>query len=60
MSGASDSRRRGRKVRQNGIHLGCRKNLVAQQDARTRYLAALRTLNASENDVKSLLKFARA
>jgi Fic-DOC domain mobile mystery protein B len=35
------------------------KDLVAQGDARTRYLAALRTLDAKENDVKPLLDFAR-
>jgi Fic-DOC domain mobile mystery protein B len=36
------------------------KDLVTQGDARTRYLAALRTLDANENDVKSLLEFARS
>jgi Fic-DOC domain mobile mystery protein B len=36
------------------------KDLAAQGDARTRYLAALRTLDANENDMKSLLEFARS
>ena len=39
---------------------GAGKDLVAKGDARTRYLAALRTLDANENDVKSLLEFARS
>ena len=39
---------------------GAGKDLVAQGDARNRYLAALRTLDANEKDVKSLLKFARS
>jgi Fic-DOC domain mobile mystery protein B len=39
---------------------GAEKDLVAQGDARTRFLAALRTLDANENDVKSLLEFARS
>jgi Fic-DOC domain mobile mystery protein B len=39
---------------------GAGKDLVAQGDARTRYLAALRTLDVNENDVKSLLEFARS
>ena len=39
---------------------GAGKDLVAQGDARTRYLAALHTLDANENDVKSLLEFARS
>jgi Fic-DOC domain mobile mystery protein B len=39
---------------------GAGKDLVAQGDARTRYLAALRTLDANENDLKSLLEFARS
>ncbi len=39
---------------------GAGKDLVAQGDARTKYLAALRTLDANENDVKSLLEFARS
>ena len=39
---------------------GAGEDLVGQGDARTRYLAALRTLDANENDVKSLLEFARS
>jgi Fic-DOC domain mobile mystery protein B len=39
---------------------GAGKDLVTQGDSRTRYLAALRTLDANENDVKSLLEFARS
>jgi Fic-DOC domain mobile mystery protein B len=39
---------------------GAGKNLVGQGDARTRYLAALRTFDANENDVESLLEFARS
>jgi Fic-DOC domain mobile mystery protein B len=39
---------------------GAGKDLVAQGSARTSYLAALRTLDADENDVKSLLEFARS
>jgi Fic-DOC domain mobile mystery protein B len=39
---------------------GAGKDLVAQGDARTRYLAALRALDANENDVKALLEFARS
>jgi Fic-DOC domain mobile mystery protein B len=39
---------------------GAGKDLVTQGDARTRYRAALRTLDANENDVKSLLEFARS
>lgn len=39
---------------------GAGKGLVAQEVARTMYLAALRTLDANENDVKSLLEFARS
>jgi Fic-DOC domain mobile mystery protein B len=39
---------------------GAGKDLVAQGSARTRYLGALRTLDADENDVKSLLEFARS
>jgi len=39
---------------------GAGKDLVAQGDARTRYLAALHTLDANENDVQSLLEFARS
>ena len=36
------------------------KDLIAADDARTRYLAALRALDANENDVKPLLDFARS
>jgi Fic-DOC domain mobile mystery protein B len=39
---------------------GAGKELVTHGGARTRYLAALRTLDANENDVKSLLEFARS
>jgi Fic-DOC domain mobile mystery protein B len=39
---------------------GASKDLVAQGDARSRYLAALRALDENENDVKSLLDFARS
>ena len=39
---------------------GARKDLVAEGDARTAYLAALRALDANENDVKLLLDFARS
>ena len=39
---------------------GAGKDLVAAGDARTRYLAALRALDADENDLKSLLNFARS
>jgi Fic-DOC domain mobile mystery protein B len=39
---------------------GAGKDLVAQGDARSRYLAALRALDENENDVKSLLDFARS
>lgn len=39
---------------------GAGKDLVAQGDARTRYLTALRTLDANENDVKPLFEFARS
>jgi Fic-DOC domain mobile mystery protein B len=39
---------------------GAGKDLVAEGDARTRYLAALRVLDANENDVKLLLDFARS
>jgi hypothetical protein len=59
-SRANDSGRRRRKVPQNGILLGAGKDLVARGDARTVYLAALRTLDANENDMKSLLEFARS
>ena len=59
-SRANDSRRRRRKVRRSEITWGARKDLVAPGDARTRYLAALRKLDANENDVQWLLKFARS
>jgi Fic-DOC domain mobile mystery protein B len=39
---------------------GAGEKLVAEGDARTRYLAALRALDANENDVKPLLDFARS
>lgn len=39
---------------------GAGKDLVAAGDARTRYLVALRSLDANENDVKLLLDFARS
>jgi Fic-DOC domain mobile mystery protein B len=39
---------------------GAGKDLVAQGDARTQYLAALRALDANENEVKLLLDFARS
>jgi Fic-DOC domain mobile mystery protein B len=39
---------------------GAGNDLVAEGDARTRYLAALRALDANENDVKLLLDFARS
>lgn len=35
-------------------------SLVDESDARTRYLAALRALDANENDLKALLHFARS
>ena len=39
---------------------GAGKDLVSADDARTRYLAALRALDADENDQKSLHNFARS
>ena len=39
---------------------GAGKDLVAEGDARSRYLAALRALDASDKDVKPLLGFARS
>jgi hypothetical protein len=39
---------------------GAGKDLVAECDSRTTYLAALRALDANENDVKPLLDFARS
>ena len=49
-------------VKYGGVEFtwGARKDLVAPGDARTRYLAALRKLDANENDVQSLLEFARS
>jgi hypothetical protein len=40
--------------------LGAGKDLVAEEGARTRYVAALRALDANENDVKLLIGFARS
>ncbi|MGC2530043.1 MAG: mobile mystery protein B [Candidatus Acidiferrum sp.] len=39
---------------------GAGNDLVAEGDARIRYLAALRSLDANENDMKPLLDFARS
>jgi len=39
---------------------GAGKDLVTEGDARTRYLAALRALDANEGDLKLLLDFARS
>ena len=39
---------------------GARQNLVAEWSARTSYLAALRALDANDNDAKPLLDFARS
>ncbi len=39
---------------------GSDQNLVAEGNARAAYLAALRALDANENDVRPLLKFARS
>jgi hypothetical protein len=39
---------------------GAGANVVAEGNARTDYLAALRALDTDENDVKSLLSFARS
>jgi hypothetical protein len=39
---------------------GAGANLVAEGRARAAYQAALRALDANENDVKSLLEFARS
>jgi len=39
---------------------GAGENLVAEGRARAAYLAALRALDANENDVKPLLAFARS
>jgi Fic family protein len=48
------------KCGQSEFTWGAGKDLVAEGDARTHYLAALRTLDANENDVKLLLEFARS
>ena len=48
------------KYGQSEFTWGAGKGLVAEGDARTRYLAALRALDANENDVKPLLDFARS
>jgi hypothetical protein len=45
---------------QPGFTWGAGSNLVAEGDARARYLAALRALDANENDVKPLLEFGRS
>jgi hypothetical protein len=39
---------------------GAADNLIAAGGARVAYLTALRALDANENDVRSLLKFARS
>lgn len=39
---------------------GAGKDLIAQGDPRSRYLAALRALDENENDLRSLLDFARS
>jgi Fic-DOC domain mobile mystery protein B len=39
---------------------GSGQNLVQERDARSQYLAALRALDANDNDVKPLLDFARS
>jgi|ERR1700723_44168 Fic-DOC domain mobile mystery protein B len=39
---------------------GTRENLVAEGNARTTYLAALRAMDENENNVKPLLEFARS
>jgi len=48
------------KYRRAQFTWGAGKDLVAQGGASTRYLAALRALDADENDVQSLLEFARS
>jgi Fic-DOC domain mobile mystery protein B len=48
------------KYGQSEFTWGAGKDLVTEDDARTRYLAALRALDANENDVKLLLDFARS
>jgi Fic-DOC domain mobile mystery protein B len=48
------------KYGQAEFNWGAGSDLAAQDDARSRYLAALRALDENENDVKSLLDFARS
>jgi Fic-DOC domain mobile mystery protein B len=48
------------KFGQSVFSWGAGQNLVAQASARTAYLAALRALDANDNDVKPLLAFARS
>ncbi len=48
------------KYGQSEFTWGAGTDLVAEGGARTRYLAALRALNANENDVRLLLDFARS
>jgi Fic-DOC domain mobile mystery protein B len=48
------------KYGQSEFTWGAGKDIVAEGDARTHYLAALRALDASENEVKQLLEFARS
>ena len=45
---------------QDEFSWGAGANLVAEGRARAAYLAALRALDTDENDVKSLLAFARS
>jgi Fic-DOC domain mobile mystery protein B len=48
------------KCGQSEFTWGAGKDLFAEGDARTHYLAALRALDANENDVQLLLEFARS
>ena len=48
------------KYGQSEFTWGAGKDLVTEGDARTKYLVALRALDANENDVKLLLDFARS
>jgi Fic-DOC domain mobile mystery protein B len=48
------------KLEQSEFSWGAGANLVAEGSARADYLAALRALDADENDVKPLLEFARS
>jgi hypothetical protein len=57
---AINRRYRRRKCGQSQFTRGIGKDLVAEGDARTHYLAALRALDANENDMKLLLAFARS